>query len=106
MIRILDFKSAQAILGRKQKRLDEAVAIVAPILEAVRTRGDAAVLEYARRFDGFAGSDLRVPVRGKLSQALRDAVKIAATNIRDCALAQLPRESSNDSGDGRILSTI
>ena len=51
MIRILEYKDAQSLVTRKAQRLDEAERIVAPILEAVRTRGDAALLEYARKFD-------------------------------------------------------
>ena len=42
-------------MPRKTSRLAEAERIVAPILEAVRNRGDAALLEYARKFDQLVG---------------------------------------------------
>jgi histidinol dehydrogenase len=46
---------------------------VAPILEDVRKRGDAALLEYARRFDGFEGESIvettRAPMPGQLRAA-------------------------------------
>jgi histidinol dehydrogenase len=53
MIRIIEAAEARALLARKTLRLTEAEAVVRPILENVRTRGDEAVLEYARQFDGF-----------------------------------------------------
>ena len=56
MLRILPLRDAQIFITRKAVRLAEAEAIVAPILEAVRKRGDEAVLEYARKFDGLEGS--------------------------------------------------
>ena len=55
MIRILKNKDVGGLLARKAARLAEAEAVVGPILEAVRKRGDRAVLEYARQFDGFDG---------------------------------------------------
>ena len=61
MIRILDYKDAGTLLTRKTQRLDEAERVVAPILADVRKRGDAALLEYARKFDGFEGSSVRLP---------------------------------------------
>ena len=55
------------LITRKAVRLAEAEHIVAPILEAVRKRGDAAVLEYARKFDGLEGdSFVRIANRGRL----------------------------------------
>ncbi len=57
MLRIVNLDQAQSFITRKAVRLAEAEQVVAPILEAVRERGDEAVLEYARKFDGFAGGD-------------------------------------------------
>ena len=47
MIRILEYKEGQALAARKAQRLDEAEAIVAPILADVRKRGDAALLTWS-----------------------------------------------------------
>ena len=41
----------------------EAERIVAPILEDVRKRGDDALFEYARKFDGLDNHDVRVSPR-------------------------------------------
>ena len=53
--RIIPLNEAQSFVTRKAVRLAEAEQVVAPILEAVRKRGDEAVLEYARKFDGLEG---------------------------------------------------
>ncbi len=53
MIRILKSEDSGALLRRRAARMEAAEAVVRPILEAVRRRGDKALLEYARQFDGF-----------------------------------------------------
>ncbi|MGA9627091.1 MAG: histidinol dehydrogenase, partial [Bryobacteraceae bacterium] len=53
MIRILESKDIGGLLARRGARLTQAEAVVRPILEAVRKRGDKALLEYARQFDGL-----------------------------------------------------
>jgi len=45
MIRILPKAGMARLLGRRKARLAEAEAVVRPILEAVRTRGDKALIE-------------------------------------------------------------
>ena len=62
-MRILQSKEAGRLLVRKAARLAEAEGVVRPILEAVRRRGDRALLEYARRFDGLERKSVRVPER-------------------------------------------
>ena len=106
MIRILEYKDARPLVTRKTQRLDEAERTVAPILEAVRTRGDEAVLEYARKFDKFDGASVRIPVSGKLSPQLMKSVETAAANIREYARLQLPVEKMVDYPDGRRLGQI
>ena len=104
MIRILDFKDAGALLERKAHRLDEAERAVAPILADVRKRGDAALLEYARKFDGFTGASVREELEIRsLTPYFQTAVERAAANIREFAERQLPRESFVDYPDGRRL---
>ena len=76
----------------------EVEARVAEIVKRVRAGGDAALLEYARKFDGLAeGAPMRVPARelkaavGKVSKEFIRAVETAAKNIRRFAEWQLPR---------------
>ncbi len=106
MIRLLEHRDASVLLSRKAVRLAEAERTVAPILEAVRTRGDAALLEYARKFDGFEGSSVRIQPHGELDPAFERAVFTAAANIRDYAKFQLPQERFVDYPDGRRLGHI
>ncbi len=98
MIRILETKHVGRLLARKAARLTAAEAVVRPILEAVRKRGDRALLEYARQFDGFTrksvlvpGADLRRAAE-RLSPEFRAAIQQAAANIHDFARRQMPRE--------------
>jgi histidinol dehydrogenase len=92
--------------------LIEAEAVVRPILEAVRKRGDRALLEYARRFDGLARKSVRVPqaelraARRKLTPEFCRAVETAAANIRAYAQRQLPREWSRQMRPGLRLGQI
>lgn len=69
---------------------------VAKIVADVRKRGDAAVLGYARRFDGLAGA-IEI-TRAQIERAaagvppdVRDAIALAAKNIRTVAAKQVPR---------------
>ena len=81
--KLLAFESAQ------DPKVD---AVVADILAGVKARGDAAVLEYTRRFDRVrAGSvsaleipqaELQAALRG-LSAARREALTVAVTRIRE-----------------------
>jgi len=99
MIRILASNQAERLLQRRKLRLAEAERTVRPILEAVRRRGDRALLQYARRLDGLKRASVRVPqeelerAARQLAPAFRRAVRTAARNIRAYARRQLPRQS-------------
>ena len=96
MIRILDGKDAGRLLERKAVRLGEAELIVRPILDAVRRRGDRALLEYGRQFDGLTRKSVVVPIdelklaERTVSPEFKRAVRAAAKNIRAFAKLQLP----------------
>jgi histidinol dehydrogenase len=107
MLRILQLSEAQSFITRKTVRLAQAEQTVAPILEAVRARGDEAVLEYARKFDGFEGASLRVSTAGSpVSPEFQTAIETAAKNIREYAELQLPRETWVEFEDGRRLGYV
>ena len=112
MIRILDHRAAAGLFWRREVNLREAESVVAPILDAVRTRGDAALLEYCRKFDGFDGSRVAVAPEAcasafaELDKSFLDAVEVAARNIRSFALTQLPKESFIEYPDGRRLGQV
>jgi histidinol dehydrogenase len=106
MIRIIDYKQAGALVTRKAQRLDEAERVVVPILENVRKRGDAALLEYARKFDGFQGASVLEQPSGSMDPEFERAVSVAAANIRDYARMQLPEERYVLYPEGRRLGQI
>jgi histidinol dehydrogenase len=106
VIRIIQSKDAGRLLTRRAARLSEAEAVVRPILDAVRTRGDRALMEYARQFDGLTRKSVRVPESelraAPLTEAFRSAVNTAAANIRRYAEWQMPREWTKQ-GLGQIV---
>lgn len=106
MIRILESRQAGRLLERRAARLEEAESTVRPILDAVRTRGDRALLEYAQKFDGLTRKSVRVPQRELESTPLtpdfRDAVATAAANIRRYAELQMPREWTKPVAGARL----
>lgn len=97
MIRILEANQANKIVERRTARLEEAEREVKPILDAVRKRGDKALLEYAKKFDGLEASTVKVPeeqlrkAAEELDPEFRSAIKVAANNIRGYAKLQLPK---------------
>jgi histidinol dehydrogenase len=87
-----------ALLGRPHPTTDpEAVARVAAIVEEVRRRGDAALLEFTKRFDGveLQPEDLRVSDRdwaaATVPAPLGVALAEAARRIEAFHRHQLPR---------------
>jgi histidinol dehydrogenase len=106
MIRIIDYRDAGSLITRKTQRMEDAERVVAPILEDVRREGDAALLNYARKFDNFQGSSVRIPVHGDLEPEFGRAVRIADANIREYARLQLPSETMRQYPDGRRLGQI
>ena len=107
MLRIVNLDQAQSFVKRKAVRLAEAEQTVQPILDAVQERGDEAVFEFARKFDGFSGHDLKISTaHARVSDEFTAALETAAKNIREYAELQLPKESWVTFPDGRRLGHI
>jgi histidinol dehydrogenase len=112
MLRILEAKDAGRLLARKAARLAEAEQTVRPILDQVRRRGDRALLEYARKFDGLTrrsvlvGAEELESARRQLAPAFRRAVRAAAANIRAYAKLQLPSPKQMTPAPGLRLGQI
>jgi histidinol dehydrogenase len=94
-------EAAQAVasLAQRYASFDPVVEkSVAAIVNRVRSGGDAALLEYAHKFDGLAeDAPMRVPAEelkaaiGMVSAEFIRAIESAAKNIRNFAEWQLPR---------------
>src|SRR5260370_5799604 len=88
------------LLGRGEIQIEELVERVRPIVEAVRDRGDDALIEFTGRFDRVQlGVDqLRVSraemeqVHSQLDSSVRAALEHAIHNIRTFHQRQLPHE--------------
>ncbi len=112
MIRILKSSDAARLLARRSARMADAEATVAPILEAVRKRGDKGLMEYARKFDGLTRKSVRVPVAelsaaaNRLTPQFISAVEEASHNVRRYAAKQLPKESFATYGPGHKLGQV
>lgn len=101
MLRIVssrDQAAVEQLLHGRANRLIEAERVVIPIIEAIRQRGDDALREYAREFDGLSGKSVRVSrlriteARNALSADFADAVSFASGRIRAFAERQMPLE--------------
>jgi histidinol dehydrogenase len=98
MIRILQSNDMGRVLARRNAKYQDAEAVVRPILEDVRKRGDRALVEYARKFDKLDRKSVAVPVQelkeagGRLDGRFREAVAMAVENIRAFAESQMPQE--------------
>ncbi len=85
------------LFAKRRQRLGQAESTVAPIIEAVRERGDGALLAHARRYDGLKGNTVRIrpeKLRDSLREAdedFRDALETAAERIRQYAELQMPQ---------------
>lgn len=106
MIRILPISEAGVVRARKTRLLSDAEAVVAPIIADVRGRGDAALLEYARKFDGFDGDSVQVVPKGVLEPEFDQAIERAVRNIRQFAEMQLPQNKMIEISEGRRLGQV
>ena len=104
--------SLQQLLAFEGAQDDQVDAVVAGILKDVKTRGDAAVLEYTQRFDRVSADrmeDLELP-QARLTEALgslpteqREALKQAAERVRVYHENQLMSSWSYTEADGTML---
>lgn len=82
---------------------------VRPLVEAVRDRGEAALREQARDFDGVADHSLRIPaseIQASLSSCppdLRNALEQLITRLRAASSAQVPSEQVTRYRDGATI---
>jgi histidinol dehydrogenase len=112
MLRILPLNEAQSFITRKKVRLAEAEQVVAPILDAVRKRGDEALLEFARKFDKLEGTSFTIQpsewhaAESRVTPEFYAAIDTAAKNIREYATLQLPRDTWVEFPDGRSLGSV
>src|SRR4051812_21863643 len=80
-----------SLLSAKRETQEDVAATVAAVIADVRRRGDAAIIDYTRRWDRLelrAGALALSPVditaaRARCAPALLDALELAAVRIED-----------------------
>ena len=102
----------KALLAFETAQDDSIDVVVANILKDVKTRGDAAVLEYTNRFDKTSAShlaeleisqaELQAALNG-LPADQREALKLAADRVRGYHEKQLMQSWSYTEADGTLL---
>lgn len=98
----LTAEARRHLMERAPSDEPEVTAQVAALLADVRARGDDALLEMSKRFDGVELASLEVPkarwyeALEALDTGVRDALARASVNIRRFHEAQLPDDVSMD----------
>jgi len=99
--RAADFESAfQALLNARRETEEDVAGSVRAIIADVRARGDAALVDYARRFDKVELTALRL-TDGEIAAAeeqcapeVLEALDVAAKRIETYHRRQLPKDDS------------
>ncbi len=106
------WESLERLTGWEAQPNVELERAVAEIVDAVRRDGDAALLDYARRFDGAEvadAADLEVPLERRraamqdVPPEVREALEVAAERIRVYARRQLLEPWTYTEADGTVL---
>ncbi|OTA25924.1 histidinol dehydrogenase [Alloscardovia macacae] len=99
-----------AAVPRAQMGVSQAEELVAPILDAVKTRGADALREYAEKFDHVRPHHLRVP-KDAIQNALetvkpevRAAIEESVRRIRAVCQSQVPKDFSTPLAEGARVS--
>jgi histidinol dehydrogenase len=97
------------LVPRAALDMGTAVDRVRPLVEAVRDRGEDALREQARDFDGVEGHALRVPAE-RIAASLetcppeiRAALELLIEKLRRASAAQVPAEQLTRFGDGAVI---
>jgi histidinol dehydrogenase len=107
-----DFKQAfECFLGAKRETETDVNDVVSEILGAVRMRGDAALVEYTRKFDRFElgveslriSDDEIIKARGECSAETLAALEVASTRVRAFHEKQLPDDLDFTDAEGLRL---
>ncbi|PFG35865.1 histidinol dehydrogenase [Flavimobilis soli] len=104
--RSLSARELAATLPRPEVGVEDATKLVAPIVEDVRSRGAAALRDYAEKFDGVRPEHLRVPAEALaaaldgLDAGLRASLEESISRVRQVHAAQRPQDFVVDVAPG------
>jgi len=113
MIQLIDLRDIQPnrvdlaeLIPRSQSDFSQATDIAKGLIDAVRERGEAALLDQAERLDGVRPGQIRIHADqiGKavrnLDPAVRDAIEEAIRRVTAASQAQLPLPVVTELGTG------
>ncbi|MEY4276184.1 MAG: hypothetical protein RIS26_647 [Actinomycetota bacterium] len=116
IIRTLDLRAGvpesievNRLVPRAALKIETALEQVLPIIHSVQTRGEAALIEFAQKFDGFDPSPIRVPAAEiaaaleNLSTPLRASLEESIRRVRLVSLNNLPETTQTDLGIGATV---
>lgn len=112
MLRLTDVRALDdvtSLMPRATVDIHAALDAVAPLIDDVRTRGVAALLDQAERFDGVRPASLRVPEQALddalagLDPTVREALEVSIAHARLGHAAQLPEPRTTEVIPGGIV---
>lgn len=92
-----DSATKAKIMRRAQANIDGVIASVTPIIEDVKTRGDAALIDYAAKFEKAAITNLKATeaefaaAEAALDDDLKGAIQHCARNVKKFHAEQMAR---------------
>lgn len=96
-----DAKTKARLLMRAQADIADVTDEVRPIIEDVKKRGDAALIDYAKKFDQAdlktikAGDDEFTRAEKNLDASIKDAIRFCADNVRRFHEEQMRRTEAS-----------
>jgi histidinol dehydrogenase len=105
----LDSKLVNESIPRALNDIDNALDAVLPIVESVKMRGEAALLDFAQEFDGVDPRPIRVPeaelkaALESLSPQLLAALETAIERVQAVSMANLPANTSTSLDTGAVV---
>jgi histidinol dehydrogenase len=105
----LSSANVNALLPRAAASVESLGEQVTPILEAVRTTGELALVDFAQRFDGVDPRPIRVAkseldaALASLDPKLRGAIEIAIERVTKVSTSNLPANTSTELAQGAAV---
>src|SRR5680860_518369 len=115
MIRRIDLRGAEgsvdyrAAVPRAELDVEAAAQLVRPVVDAVRTRGVEAIVEYTQQFDGVLLDDIAVPRQAltraldELEPAVRRALEESIRRLRATCEAELESDVTTELAAGAVV---
>ena len=100
-----DFPAAITALNRRALPAPDVEETVRGIIEGVRSRGDAALLEFTEKFDRvtLTAETLRETGEATVDDRIAAAIRTAHANVRDFALQSLRKSWSSRNAQGAMV---